>query len=47
VDGGFERMVTRWRPVQGAVVESLTTTHSTEADGHVGTEVELRLRTDG
>lgn len=47
VDGGFERMVTQWRPVQGATVESLTTTHSTQADGYVGTELELRLSIDG
>jgi hypothetical protein len=47
VDGGFERLVTQWRPVQGAAVESLITTHSTEADGHVGTELELRLRING
>jgi hypothetical protein len=47
VDGAFERMVTAWRPVQGATVESLTTTHSTAADGYVGTELELRLRIDG
>jgi hypothetical protein len=47
VDGAFEAMVTSWRPVQGATVESLTTTHSTEADGYVGTELELRLMIDG
>jgi hypothetical protein len=47
VDGGFERMVTAWRPVQGATVEALATTHSTEAGGHVGTELELRLQIDG
>jgi hypothetical protein len=47
VDGGFERMVTEWRPTQGATVESLTTTHSTEADGYVGTELELRLQIGG
>ena len=47
VDGAFERMVTAWRPVQGATVESLTTTHSTEADGYVGTELDLALRIDG
>jgi len=47
VDGAFQSMVTAWRPVQGATVESLTTTHSTEADGHVGTELELRLLIDG
>ncbi len=47
VHGAFEKMVTSWRPVQGATVESLTMTHSTEADGHVGTELELRLTVDG
>lgn len=47
VDGAFERTVTRWRPVQGATVESLTTTHSTEADGYAGTELDLRLNIDG
>jgi hypothetical protein len=47
VEGAFERMVASWRPVQGATVESLTTTHSTEADGYVGTELELRLLIDG
>ena len=47
VDGAFESMVTSWRPVRGAVVESLTTTHSTQADGYVGTELELRLLIDG
>jgi hypothetical protein len=47
VDGAFESMVTSWRPVREATVESLTTTHSTQADGHVGTELELRLLIDG
>jgi hypothetical protein len=47
VDGAFERMVTHWRPVQGAVVDSLTTTHSTQADGFAGTELELNLTAGG
>jgi hypothetical protein len=47
VEGAFEATVTSWRPVQGATVESLTTTHSTQADGYVGTELELRLLIDG
>jgi hypothetical protein len=47
VDGAFERMVTTWRPVRGATVESLASTHSTEADGYVGTELELKLRIEG
>jgi hypothetical protein len=47
VEGAFERMVTEWRPTQGATVEALTTTHSTEADGNVGTELELRLEIGG
>lgn len=47
VEGAFETMVTSWRPVQGAAVESVTTTHSTAADGYVGTELELRLLIDG
>jgi hypothetical protein len=37
-------MVTEWRPTKGATVESLQTTHSTQADGYVGTELELKLR---
>jgi len=40
-------MVASWRPVQGATVESLTMTHSTQADGYVGTELDLRLLIDG
>jgi hypothetical protein len=47
VEGAFERMVTQWRPTQSATVESLTTTHSTEADGYVGTELELRMAIGG
>jgi hypothetical protein len=47
VEGAFERMVTEWRPTQGATIESLTMTHSTAADGYVGTELELRLQIDG
>ena len=47
VEGAFEAMVASWRPVRGATVESLVTTHSTQADGYVGTELELRLLIDG
>jgi len=47
VEGAFERMVTEWRPTQGATIESLATTHSTAVDGYVGTELELRLQIDG
>jgi hypothetical protein len=47
VDGAFDRLVTAWRPTRGATVESLTTTHSTQADGYVGTELELRLEIGG
>jgi hypothetical protein len=46
VEGAFEAMVASWRPVRGATVESLVTTHSTQADGYVGTELELRLLID-
>jgi hypothetical protein len=40
-------MITHWRPAQGAAVLSLVTTHSTQADGYVGTELELMLEIDG
>jgi hypothetical protein len=46
VEGAFEAMVASWRPVRGATVESLVTTYSTQADGYVGTELELRLLID-
>jgi beta-glucosidase len=47
VDGAFEHMVTHWRPTQDATGLSLTTTHTTEADGYVAAELELRLRIGG
>jgi hypothetical protein len=47
VDGGFERLATGWRPVQGATVTALETTHSTAADGFVATEITLRLERAG
>jgi hypothetical protein len=46
VEGAFDRMITQWRPAQGAAVQSLRTTHSTEADGFVATELELVLQID-
>jgi hypothetical protein len=48
VDGGFERTVRAWRPVQGATVEDAEVTSSTTQGRFNGTEITLRLaREDG
>lgn len=47
IDGGFERLIKTWRPVQEARVTSLEVTHSTVGEGHVGTEIDLALARQG
>lgn len=46
VDGGFERMIREWRPVQGAKVDRVEVTSSTTQGRSNGTEITVHLSRD-